>query len=188
MLKKELPASINNKSLLLMSKLLKKNKIDVFPFYGTLLGLIRDGSCIENDDDIDFLVNISEKEKIVSLFNSLGLKIVVNQKSFTQIAYLIDKHVVLCDFYFYSFEDEKLIEKWNFFGKEADPNFHIHFEKDLFFPSRSISWNEIDLEIPNQSEQILEMCYGDRWNEKMSKSKDYRQIIINNEVKIIYGN
>lgn len=188
MLKKEIPARINNKSLLVMSKLLKKNKIDVFPFYGTLLGLVRDGTCIENDDDIDFLVNIDEKEKIISLFKSLGLKIVVNKENFTQITYLIDRQVVLCDFYFYSLKEETLIEKWNFFGRETDPNFHIHFKKNLFFPSKAMLWNEIDLKIPNQPEEILEMCYGDRWNEKMSKSKDYRQVIINNEVKIIYGN
>ena len=38
------------------------SKIEHFVFFGTLLGLVRDGNLIENDDDIDFYVNIKERE------------------------------------------------------------------------------------------------------------------------------
>ena len=37
------------------------SKIEHFVF-GTLLGLVRDGNLIENDDDIDFYVNIKERK------------------------------------------------------------------------------------------------------------------------------
>ena len=44
-------------SLTFFSKLLHKEEIEHFIFFGTLLGLTRDGMPIKGDDDIDFYVN-----------------------------------------------------------------------------------------------------------------------------------
>ena len=39
------------------SEKLSHNKIEHFIFFGTLLGIVRDGQPIDGDDDIDFYVN-----------------------------------------------------------------------------------------------------------------------------------
>ena len=55
--KKETKEKLNN-TLEMISKLLNHNNIkNWFIGYGTLLGIIRENECIENDDDIDILCN-----------------------------------------------------------------------------------------------------------------------------------
>ena len=45
-----------NSSLIKISKILNKNKFDQwFIAYGTLLGIVRNNSCIDGDDDIDIM-------------------------------------------------------------------------------------------------------------------------------------
>ena len=46
-----------NKTLLFLITLLNDNNIkNWFVCYGTLLGLVRENSCIDNDDDIDVII------------------------------------------------------------------------------------------------------------------------------------
>ena len=50
---KKLPANVLNNTLLAIIKLLNDNNINRwFVCYGTLLGLVRENSCIDNDDNI----------------------------------------------------------------------------------------------------------------------------------------
>lgn len=54
----------------LLSKLLdvcKQNNIMVYPIYGTLLGLVRDGGYIEGDDDIDVAIMREDYDRLISL-------------------------------------------------------------------------------------------------------------------------
>lgn len=49
---------ILNNTLLYVVKALKKYEIkEWFVGYGTLLGIVREGSCIDGDDDVDIVVN-----------------------------------------------------------------------------------------------------------------------------------
>ena len=57
-----------NLSLIKISKILNKNKFDQwFIGYGTLLGIVRNNSCIDGDDDIDIMCNINDYQKIRSI-------------------------------------------------------------------------------------------------------------------------
>ncbi len=54
----------------LLSKLVEvcgKNNLRVYPIYGTLLGLVRDGGYIEGDDDIDVALMREDYDKLMSL-------------------------------------------------------------------------------------------------------------------------
>lgn len=47
-----------NRTLIFFANLLHERKIDDwFIAYGTLLGIIRENSCIEGDDDVDIIIN-----------------------------------------------------------------------------------------------------------------------------------
>ena len=65
-----------NDTLCWIVDLMEKNNIDDwFVSYGTLLGLIRDGSCIDGDDDIDICMNIDKWDDIYDVLmkkNMLG--------------------------------------------------------------------------------------------------------------------
>ena len=56
----------------LLSKLLDvcaKNNLKIYPIYGTLLGLVRDGGYIKGDDDIDVALMRDDYDKLLSLQN-----------------------------------------------------------------------------------------------------------------------
>lgn len=54
-----------NKTLEVIATILHENNInDWFLGYGTLLGIVRDNSCIDNDDDIDIISNLDDYEAI----------------------------------------------------------------------------------------------------------------------------
>ena len=57
--KKETFEKLNKTLLFLITLLNKKNIENWFVCYGTLLGLIRENSCIDNDDDIDIIIDKS---------------------------------------------------------------------------------------------------------------------------------
>ena len=54
-------------ALTTMSTHLTLRNVEFFPFFGTLLGLVREGKPIASDDDVDFYVNISDYENVKSL-------------------------------------------------------------------------------------------------------------------------
>ena len=57
-----------NKTLMFIIKLLNDNNIkNWFIGYGTLLGIIRENSCIDGDDDIDIIIDISNYDVVKQL-------------------------------------------------------------------------------------------------------------------------
>jgi phosphorylcholine metabolism protein LicD len=92
-------------------------------FFGTLLGLVREKNLIEGDDDVDFYVNINEREKLISIlklnFIVVDETLSVNKnKSFLQVFRFYNDVKFIIDFYFYDSNKDKfnIIEKWNFEG------------------------------------------------------------------------
>ena len=64
-------SSYHNKILVeLFSKYL--SHIEHFVFYGTLLGLVREGQPIEGDDDVDVLVNKKHFNEVKSIVERLN--------------------------------------------------------------------------------------------------------------------
>ena len=63
-----------NNTLLMIIKLLNEHKInDWFIGFGTLLGIVRDNSCINHDDDVDIIIDESNFDKIVKILDENNL-------------------------------------------------------------------------------------------------------------------
>lgn len=185
-MKRRIKSDDNNKNLTIICKILNKNKITYFPFYGTLLGLVREGSCIDGDDDIDIMVPYQEKEKIYNIMNGMGMKNTDGGNNFLQFTYRINKTPVIADFYFFEESEEYVIEKWNFFGKENNQKYNIHYDKKHIFPITTSTWNEVLIPYPANPEALVRYCYGEEWKNKKSKTTEYRHYIVDNKIVIKY--
>ena len=66
-----------NNTLLFIVKLLNDNSVSSwFVAYGTLLGIVRENSCIDGDDDIDIVIHKEQYEKVkkIMLDNNFELE------------------------------------------------------------------------------------------------------------------
>lgn len=133
-----------NLTLKKVANILNKNNIkDWFIGYGTLLGITRNNSCIDNDDDVDIVINRKYKKDLKKLFKSK--KIVRN--NFLQ--FKIDS--ILVDFYLCNvIHDDFHDSHENTIWKNCKP---INYHK----------WNGVILNIPNNPEVKLKNRYGEDW-------------------------
>ena len=140
-----------NKCLLKIVNVLNKEKItNWFIGYGTLLGIIRNNSCINNDDDIDIIIDIKNKLNIDKIIKKYNYKIKINKSNFYKIELQSDLPTV--DFYFAT------VNKNNDFsdGWEA-----VIWSKCKPFTKKK--WKNSILIIPNNYETKLINRYGKNW-------------------------
>ena len=84
---KKLSSSELNITLLHVAKLFNNNNIhNWFLGYGTLLGIIRDNSCINNDDDVDLIINRLDYKKIKKILQKNGYRGGGNGSSFARFS------------------------------------------------------------------------------------------------------
>ena len=100
--KKKLIQKVNLENLLIISKILKENKH--FIFYGTLLGITREENILKGDDDIDILIDVKLKKKLLKLIVNTK-KFRINKKvsnyNFTQLTRMVKGQKTFVDLYFY---------------------------------------------------------------------------------------
>jgi phosphorylcholine metabolism protein LicD len=148
-----------NYTLLKIITVLNENKINNwFIGYGTLLGIIRENSCIENDDDIDILCNQADYDNIRNIF-------IKNNFNFTKKYNINDSKYILktidtndfcsVDFYFCNIENNgDFNDKWN---KVIWSNCYKNNELIEY------NWFDNKLYIPNNYEEKLINRYGKNW-------------------------
>jgi lipopolysaccharide cholinephosphotransferase len=149
---------------------LKESNIPIILYYGTLLGFVRDNSFISGDDDIDVLVS---KKDFVKLKTFISKKMKTN--SHIKFGIVIDYFFQLYynglgpfDFYSYDIDNDNILIKWD--GGILYPQKYI-------FPLESTNWHGFQVYIPNNSEAILQMTYGENWKIPKKKTEyDWWQI------------
>ena len=175
-------SSYHNKNLVdLFSKHL--SHIEHFVFYGTLLGLVRQGQPIEGDDDVDVLVNKKHFNEVKSIVERLNFKIHDKKfpnttKHFLQALGKIEETNVVIDFYFYDAESdpEFILEYWNQNGTVDKKDSILKIPKALIFPLTKKFYDDLEIYIPQHSEVICEYLYGSKWRIPMSQRVEYAAV------------
>ncbi len=149
------PQDLNRKNLIDVSNLLKG--IEHFVFFGTLLGLVRDGDIIPHDDDVDFYVPIEQGDALIERLKTTDFSIGLNtdgkpeQPLCTVRAYkFIDGMELDIDFYLYQSNPETdcIIERWNISGKPDNKDTHLHIPKSMIFPLKTQRFFDCDIAMP----------------------------------------
>lgn len=159
------------KYLIHFSKKLHKYKPIIF--YGTLLGITRENHIIKNDDDIDFLVDLKFKKKIISNIiknKKFKLNIKASDNFFSQVYFEINNIVFYIDFYFYTNDKKKnyIIDRHNFSGNIFDSNNFLHIPKKFLFPlKKSNEYKNVYL--PYKNKDLCKFLYGENWSKPLKK-------------------
>ena len=157
-----------NKTLFYILEILNNNNLkNWFIAYGTLLGIIRENSCINNDDDIDIICNKNDYDKIKELLIKYNFTLEygygINNSRYIIKTIETDKYSSI-DFYMATVDN--------------NGNFNDEWEQVLwencFIDNKLIEykWNFTDtfnknvttiLYIPNNFKTKLINCYGKDW-------------------------
>lgn len=173
--------ALNRKNLKFVSSLFETLNIEYTTFYGTLLGIHRDGDLIPHDDDIDILIAAEYFPLVTHLFKSSlivpNVRFYGDGKNFFQYRPEDDSYV---DFYFYhNTPDNYVIDRWNFLAQPNNPQSHLFIPK-TFLETQYIDMNGFKTRIPKDPEAACKFLYGERFRETLVKWKDYESGILNN--------
>jgi phosphorylcholine metabolism protein LicD len=151
------PATLLNKTLHYIITLLEKYKLkDWFLGYGTLLGIVRNNSCIKNDDDIDIIMNHNYLDILYQIAKENKFKMIENP----HFLRFESKEYTPIDFYLATFKDDMAIDKWE------------NTKWTNIFPLIQKKWKGVILQLPNQYIKNLKNRYGYSWRTpKQSKGK-----------------
>lgn len=144
-----------NRTLEKVCGILNENNVsDWFIFFGTLLGITRENSCIEGDDDLDIMIDYSYEE-LRSIFEKEGFsfvedKVIKNPSTILKTKQC-DKYASI-DFY---------ICETNEAGDFYTPWHRVLATQSR--PIRSKRWRSVILNLPNSYLEKIIAMYGEDW-------------------------
>lgn len=158
-----------NKTLLFLINLLNNNNIkNWFVCYGTLLGLVRENSCIDNDDDIDIIIEKSNYDIIKKILIENNFKLEPNiKKCKLKFKYIIKTQSTSdyssIDIYMGDYNNKNVKDLWN---NLTINDCFLDTENKTFIEKK---WNGQNIYYPNNYERILINRYGKDWKIKKNK-------------------
>ena len=191
-MKKKIRKELHRETVLDTASVLKD--VDYCVFYGSALGIHRDGDMIDGDDDVDVLINREEYERVDSLLKEAGFRSseeINGQKVFpgifSQYYKIRDSEACLLDVYFYhDIHEDFIIDKWNGYGKPNNKETYLIIPKKMVFEHNEVDFFGHTIKMPADPEAMCRYMYGNRYKEPLVKNVDYRQVIINNRFVIEY--
>jgi phosphorylcholine metabolism protein LicD len=140
---------------------LNKHNIFYWLDYGTLLGVVRDGDIIKGDNDIDISVQAAHWGKVQNIDFGENYKHIAyrgNGNWDKVYRYEDGKQVTSCDL-FYWHEDSGMLYRKQYVYKHEQGS-KIDYSKHLFKLDKINMWG-IDVNIPSNVDEFLQMRYGD---------------------------
>lgn len=149
------------RTFLLFAKDLYKHR--AVPVFGTLLGLVREGSFIDPDDDLDFLVPIDMKHKFVPLLRQCKTHKLVE---YPHAVFMIPNDTKMyCNLDIYWSER---VDHLNCLLERHDN--HCSFPYDLMEPYNDQTFLGVPCIMPNKPEELCAWTYGPQWKSRMEKT------------------
>ena len=143
-----------NNDLKIISNILNDNNINNwFISYGTLLGIIRENSCIDNDDDVDIICDIKNKDKLLNILKDRYKNFDYNANKNRNLIML--REPIAVDIYMADIDkDGNFYDKWN----------KIKWT-NCFKDNKLIKkiWNDNIIYLPNNYIKHIENKYGKNW-------------------------
>jgi hypothetical protein len=151
-----------NRTLEKICGILNDNHInDWFIFFGTLLGIVREGSCVKGDDDIDIMINC-DYQKLHSLlvkegftFDDRGGRI---KNPDTILKTKVSQNYGSIDFYMCNVnESGDFYTPWH---GVISTNSYVNIDTKTFIYKE---WLSTVLQLPNNYESKIINMYGSEW-------------------------
>jgi hypothetical protein len=149
-----------NKTLMFIIKMLNDNNIkNWFIAYGTLLGMVRDNSCIDGDDDVDIVMDRTHYDTVKNILiqNNFAIEYGYGINDNTNILKTIPT-AEYCSIDFYMANTD---EKGNFHDTWEVVLWSKCYTEEKKLIERV--WNGQVLYLPANSEQKLANRYGSDW-------------------------
>ena len=187
----KVPQHLNSQNLIEISAAL--SGVEHFIFFGTLLGIARDGDIIPDDDDIDIYVDMNFRQEAIAALSKNGFNILEGDfpnisNHFLQLIIERENILTYVDFYFFDNSNENYIsDKWNFTGKINRSAHEMHVPKDLIYPIKSYNYKNKKISIPANIGKLCIFLYGEKWSQPLQKGTQYSTVIINHKPKILTG-
>tara|TARA_B100001057_G_scaffold500688_1_gene617169 strand:+ start:10194 stop:10742 length:549 start_codon:yes stop_codon:yes gene_type:complete len=172
---------LNNTLKIILELLTEYNITNWFVGYGTLLGIVRENSCIDNDDDIDIIIDKNQFDSLEKallsngfiLSNNINDRRGYNNKTFLKITRHLTKKISNIDFYLATLDNE---------GNFNDTWENVIWSKCYVDNNKNLieyDWNGLKLYLPNNYQLKLQNRYGDDWKiPQMSKGVKPRKKIL----------
>jgi hypothetical protein len=165
-------ASRLNSTLFEIVELLLKNKIyNWFITYGTLLGIVRNNSCIDNDDDLDFLVDIKHRDELLHIFSKNNYKILINKYD-SEVTFSNKVKPLNYNILKVQKNNDPSIDFY--LSVENNYNYYDAWENKTWINSAPFikkPWNDTLLFLPRYYESKLEIIYGNNWETPKKKGE-----------------
>lgn len=175
------------KAAISTSELLRKYEIPHAVMFGTLLGMVRDGKPIPNDDDVDICVHSEHFDAVEAMITKE--KLTRHAAYYHKGVFMQLNHDVAVDLYFFQHQvpadeshrvptdsppkEQSVVFKWNFYGHPNNPRLWMNVPAELLLPFQNMRVSDTSdyLAVPNKPKDMVTYLYGQRWNERFKRGQ-----------------